>query len=86
MVVIRLPKNQIAFFELIYSYKQTLSVLESKTALYFSGYEHKNIVLSQLSELKDLIEKMDGVRNYIEIERETEYSATTIPDKIYQLR
>jgi hypothetical protein len=86
MVVIRLPKNQIAFFELIYSYKQSLLILESKTALYFSGYEHKNIVLSQLSELKDLIEKMDGVRNYIEIERETEYSATTIRDKIYQLR
>lgn len=81
MVVIRLPKNQIAFFELIYSYKQSLLILESKTALYFSGYEDKKIVLSQLSELKDLIEKMDRVRNYIEIERETEYAGATIQDK-----
>ena len=84
MVVIRLPKNQIAFFELIYSYKQSLLVLESKTALYFSGFQHKKIVLSQLSELKEIIEKIDDNRQYILVERETEYS--TIQDKIYQLR
>jgi hypothetical protein len=81
MVVIRLPKNQLKLFELIFCYKETQSIVNTQVPLYFSGVGDKQEILNNLSLLKDLIEKMDN--EYILVERETEYS--TIQDKNYHL-
>jgi len=76
MVVIRIPKNQLKLFELIFCYKETQSIVNTQVPLYFSGVGDKQEIIKNLTILKNLVEKMDN--EYILIERETEYSTNPI--------
>ena len=81
MVVIRIPKNQLKLFELIFCYKETQSIVNTQVPLYFSGVGDKQEIIKNLTILKNLVEKMDN--EYILVKRETEYS--TIQDRNYHL-